>query len=85
MLLTLPEREDRSRSERSSLVALRNVRKICDLGIEYRGGHNTLDDLGARYGVDRSRCIRHGALLDAELLAAVYVELATNAPSRVAA
>jgi DNA polymerase III subunit epsilon len=28
-----------------------------------------------RYHVDRSRRTQHGALLDAELLAAVYVEL----------
>jgi DNA polymerase-3 subunit epsilon len=39
---------------------------------------NTLDDLRSRYGVDRSRRTQHGALLDAELLAAVYVELTTT-------
>ena len=33
----------------------------------------TLDDVCTRYGVDRSRRTQHGALLDAELLAAVYV------------
>jgi len=36
-----------------------------------------LDELCARYGVDRSRRTQHGALLDAELLAGVYVELTT--------
>jgi DNA polymerase-3 subunit epsilon len=41
-------------------------------------GGLTLDDLCARYGVDRSRRTQHGALLDAELLAAVYVELSTT-------
>jgi DNA polymerase III subunit epsilon len=41
-------------------------------------GGLTLDDLCARYGVDRSRRTQHGALLDAELLAAVYVELTTT-------
>jgi DNA polymerase III subunit epsilon len=41
-------------------------------------GGLTLDDLCARYGVDRSRRTQHGALLDAELLAAVYVELITT-------
>ena len=45
------------------------------------GGHNTLDDLCSRYGVDRSRRSKHGALLDAELLAAVYVELTTTRPA----
>jgi len=36
---------------------------------------NSLDALCARYGVDSSRRKKHGALLDAELLAEVYVEL----------
>jgi DNA polymerase-3 subunit epsilon len=39
------------------------------------GGFNRLDDLCARYGIDNSRRTKHGALLDAELLAEVYVEL----------
>jgi DNA polymerase-3 subunit epsilon len=39
------------------------------------GGSNRLDDLCARYGIDNSRRTKHGALLDAELLAEVYVEL----------
>jgi DNA polymerase-3 subunit epsilon len=37
-----------------------------------------LDDLCVRYAVDRSHRSKHGALLDAELLAAVYVELTTT-------
>jgi DNA polymerase III subunit epsilon len=45
---------------------------------KHPGGNNTLDDLCSRYGVDRSRRTQHGALLDAELLAAVYVELTTT-------
>jgi DNA polymerase III epsilon subunit-like protein len=45
---------------------------------KHPGGHNTLDDLCSRYGVDRSRRTQHGALLDAKLLAAVYVELTTT-------
>jgi DNA polymerase III subunit epsilon len=45
---------------------------------KHPGGHNTLDDLCSRYEVDRSRRTQHGALLDAELLAAVYVELTTT-------
>jgi len=39
------------------------------------GGANRLDDLCARYGIDNSRRTKHGALLDAELLAEVYLEL----------
>jgi DNA polymerase III subunit epsilon len=44
---------------------------------KHAGGHNTLDDLCSRYGVNSLRS-KHGALLDAELLAAVYVELTTT-------
>jgi DNA polymerase III subunit epsilon len=40
-------------------------------------GGLTLDDLCSRYGLDRSHRTQHGALLDAEPLAAVYVEVTT--------
>jgi DNA polymerase-3 subunit epsilon len=39
------------------------------------GAANRLDDLCARYGIDNTRRTKHGALLDAELLAEVYIEL----------
>jgi DNA polymerase-3 subunit epsilon len=39
------------------------------------GAKHSLDALCSRYGVDRSHRVLHGALLDAELLAQVYVEL----------
>lgn len=42
---------------------------------KHPGSPNRLDDLCARYRVDNSRRTKHGALLDAELLAEVYVEL----------
>src|SRR5271170_5917703 len=42
---------------------------------KHPGGSNRLDDLCARYAIDNSRRTTHGALLDAELLAEVYVEL----------
>ena len=38
-------------------------------------GPNSLDSLCARYGIDNSKRTKHGALLDAEILAEVYVEL----------
>ena len=38
-------------------------------------GANSLDALCGRYGIDASRRTKHGALLDAELLAEVYLEL----------
>ena len=39
------------------------------------GAANSLDALCQRYGVDLSRRVKHGALLDAEILAEVYAEL----------
>lgn len=42
---------------------------------KYPGGQNRLDDLCGRFGIDNSRRTKHGALLDAELLAEVYLEL----------
>ncbi len=39
------------------------------------GAKLSLDALCTRYGIDRSHRIKHGALLDAELLAQVYIEL----------
>jgi DNA polymerase III subunit epsilon len=42
---------------------------------KHPGGSNRLDDLCVRYAIDHSRRTKHGALLDAELLAEVYVEL----------
>ena len=39
------------------------------------GAKLSLDALCSRYGIDRSHRTKHGALLDAELLAQVYVEL----------
>ena len=38
-------------------------------------GSNSLDALCSRYNIDNSRREKHGALLDAELLAEVYIEL----------
>jgi DNA polymerase-3 subunit epsilon len=39
------------------------------------GAKLSLDALCTRYGIDRSHRVKHGALLDAELLAQVYLEL----------
>jgi DNA polymerase-3 subunit epsilon len=43
--------------------------------VRHPGAKLSLDALCGRYGIDRSHRTRHGALLDAELLAQVYVEL----------
>lgn len=42
---------------------------------KHPGAKLSLDALCTRYGIDRSHRTRHGALLDAELLAQLYVEL----------
>ncbi|MGE3148909.1 MAG: DNA polymerase III subunit epsilon [Pseudorhodoplanes sp.] len=42
---------------------------------KHPGSSNKLDDLCVRYRIDNSRRTKNGALLDAELLAEVYVEL----------
>jgi DNA polymerase-3 subunit epsilon len=39
------------------------------------GAKHSLDALCTRFGVDRSQRVKHGALLDAQLLAQVYIEL----------
>ncbi len=39
------------------------------------GAKHGLDALCVRFGIDRSHRVKHGALLDAELLAQVYIEL----------
>jgi DNA polymerase III subunit epsilon len=42
---------------------------------KHPGVSNRLDDLCSRYAIDNSRRTKHGALLDSELLAEVYVDL----------
>src|SRR3954454_2414793 len=49
----------------------------------YPGGPNSLDHLCQRFSIDASRRTKHGALLDAELLAEVYVELTGKRQARL--
>jgi DNA polymerase III subunit epsilon len=42
---------------------------------KHPGAANSLDALCARYRIDRSRRTKHGALIDTEILAEVYLEL----------
>ncbi|HST36907.1 MAG TPA: DNA polymerase III subunit epsilon [Allosphingosinicella sp.] len=54
------------------------TRMVCTLTLarqKFPGAKHSLDALCTRFGVDRSQRIKHGALLDAQLLAQVYVEL----------
>ena len=64
--------------ERLGRPAIARDRVVDTLALARRkhpGGGNRLDDLMNRYGIDSSRRVKHGALLDAELLAEVYGEL----------
>lgn len=64
--------------ERAKKIAVTRERLIDTLMLARRkhpGGSNRLDDLCVRYKIDNSKRVKHGALLDAELLAEVYVEL----------
>ena len=42
---------------------------------KHPGAKHSLDALCVRFGIDRSHRVKHGALLDAQLLAQVYLEL----------
>ncbi|WP_310498583.1 DNA polymerase III subunit epsilon [Sandarakinorhabdus sp.] len=64
--------------KRAGMPVIPHSRAIDTLEIARRkhpGGKNTLDGLCSRYNVDLSARTKHGALLDSELLARVYVEL----------
>ncbi len=61
-----------------SLAPINRDRMVDTVAIARRkhpGAKLSLDALCSRYGIDRSHRVRHGALLDAELLAQLYVEL----------
>lgn len=63
---------------RVGLPPLRDARVIDTLTMAKRrfpGAQSSLDALCRRFGVDNSAREKHGALLDAELLAEVYLEL----------
>jgi DNA polymerase-3 subunit epsilon len=54
------------------------TRMVCTLQLarsKHPGAKHSLDALCTRFGVDRSLRIKHGALIDAQLLAQCYVEL----------
>ena len=58
------------------LVCLTRMRDTLALArTRHPGAKHSLDALCVRFGIDRSHRVKHGALLDAQLLAQVYVEL----------
>ena len=64
--------------ERAKLPVLTRDRLVDTLLLARRkhpGMSNRLDDLCTRYGINNSQRTKHGALLDAKILAEVYLEL----------
>ena len=60
---------------RDPICRSRMVDTLAIARARHPGAKHSLDALCTRYGIDRSQRIRHGALLDAQLLAQLYVEL----------
>lgn len=60
---------------RASLPMSRAVDTLDIARRKFPGAQNSLDALCRRFGVDNSGRTKHGALLDSELLAEVYLEL----------
>ena len=60
---------------RTAIAMDRMVDTVAIARKRHPGSKLSLDALCTRYGIDRSHRVKHGALLDAELLAQVYVEL----------
>ncbi len=57
-------------------VCLKRMRDTLQIArVRHPGAKHSLDALCMRFGIDRSHRVKHGALLDAQLLAQVYVEL----------
>ena len=61
--------------EREAVCMSRMIDTVAIARKRHPGAKLSLDALCSRYGVDRSHRVKHGALLDAELLAQVYVDL----------
>jgi DNA polymerase-3 subunit epsilon len=64
-----------SKCGRQMICGSRMVDTLAMARTRHPGAKHSLDALCMRFGVDRSQRIKHGALLDAQLLAQVYVEL----------
>jgi DNA polymerase III subunit epsilon len=64
-----------TRCGRPTVCTSRMVDTLGIARVRHPGAKHTLDALCVRYGIDLSARTLHGALLDAQLLAQVYVEL----------
>ncbi|WBH18126.1 DNA polymerase III subunit epsilon [Sphingomonas radiodurans] len=63
------------RCGRDAVCTTRMIDTLAIAKQRHPGAKLSLDALCSRYGIDRSHRVVHGALLDAQLLAQVYVEL----------
>jgi DNA polymerase III subunit epsilon len=60
---------------REPISQFRMVDTLAIAKVKHPGAKLSLDALCSRYGIDRSHRVKHGALLDAELLTQLYIEL----------
>ena len=60
---------------RPSICTSRMIDTLVLARTRHPGAKHSLDALCTRFGVDRSQRVKHGALIDAQLLAQVYIEL----------
>jgi DNA polymerase-3 subunit epsilon len=67
--------EELSRLNRPDIPKARMIDTLALSKVKFPGAKHSLDALCTRFGIDRSHRIKHGALLDAQLLSLVYVEL----------
>jgi DNA polymerase-3 subunit epsilon len=64
-----------ARLQRAPLAPARMIDTVAIARKLHPGAKHSLDALCVRYGIDRSHRVKHGALLDAELLAHLYIEM----------
>ncbi|QNQ09069.1 DNA polymerase III subunit epsilon [Sphingomonas alpina] len=64
-----------ARAGRAPIDMGRMIDTVAMARTRHPGAKHSLDALCSRYGIDRSHRVLHGALLDAQLLSQVYVEL----------
>lgn len=64
-----------TRVRRPALEMTRVVDTLAMARRKHPAGPNTLDALCKRYGIDNTKRVKHGALMDSLLLAEVYIEL----------
>lgn len=63
------------RCGRETVSQFRMIDTLAIAKSKHPGAKLSLDALCTRYGIDRSHRVKHGALLDAELLTQLYIEL----------